>query len=63
MPIRATLERARQTEPFGYIVKPISALSLTSTIEMALHKHQIELQLEEHRAWLTTVFKAFPTLW
>jgi PAS domain S-box-containing protein len=57
---RATLERARQTEPFGYIVKPISALSLTSTIEMALHKHQIELQLEEHRAWLTTVLQSIP---
>jgi PAS domain S-box-containing protein len=57
---KATLERARETEPFGYIVKPISALSLTSTIEMALHKHRIERQLEEHRAWLTTVLQSIP---
>lgn len=57
---RATLERARQTEPFGYIVKPISALSLTSTVEMALHKHRIERQLEEHRAWLATVLQSIP---
>jgi len=57
---KATLDRARQSQPFGYIVKPISALSLTSTIEMALHKHRIEGQLEEHRAWLTTVLQSIP---
>jgi PAS domain S-box-containing protein len=55
-----SLERARQSEPFGYIVKPISALSLTSSIEMALHKHRIERQLEEHRAWLDTVLENIP---
>jgi PAS domain S-box-containing protein len=57
---KTTLQRARQTEPFGYIVKPISALSLTSTIEMALHKHQMERRLEEHRAWLATVLESIP---
>lgn len=57
---KATLERARLTEPFGYIVKPISALSLTSTVEMAIHKHRIERQLEEHRAWLATVLQSMP---
>ena len=55
-----SLERARQSEPFGYIVKPISALSLTSTIEMALHKHRVERKLEEHRAWLDTVLENIP---
>src|ERR1035438_5506057 len=45
----ATLERARDIEPFGYIVKPISTLSLTSSIEMALHKHKTEQRLEQHR--------------
>jgi PAS domain S-box-containing protein len=57
---KLTLERASATEPFGYIVKPISALSLTSTIEMALHKHRAERQLEEHRAWLATVLQSIP---
>jgi PAS domain S-box-containing protein len=57
---KLTLERASATEPFGYIVKPISALSLTSTIEMALHKHRAEQQLEEHRAWLATVLQSIP---
>jgi PAS domain S-box-containing protein len=57
---KKTLERARETQPFGYIVKPISALSLTSTIEMALHKHRTEQQLEEHRSWLGTVLQNIP---
>ncbi len=57
---KATLERASLTGPFGYIVKPISALSLTSTVEMALHKHRVERQLEEHRAWLATVLQSIP---
>src|ERR1700722_7129282 len=57
---KGTLERARLTAPFGYIVKPISALSLTSTIDMALHKHRIERQLEENRAWLNTVLQSIP---
>jgi PAS domain S-box-containing protein len=55
-----TLERARESEPFGYIVKPISALTLTSTIEMALHKRRIEKELEQHRAWLTTILHGIP---
>jgi PAS domain S-box-containing protein len=57
---KRTLERARLTQPFGYIVKPISSLSLVSTIEMALHKHQVERQLEEHRAWLSTILQSIP---
>jgi AmiR/NasT family two-component response regulator len=57
---KQTLDRARESEPFGYIVKPISALTLTSTIEMALHKRQMEKELEQHRAWLTTILHGIP---
>jgi CheY-like chemotaxis protein len=35
----ATLERAKVTEPFGYILKPFEEHLLQSTIEMALQKH------------------------
>ena len=34
-----TLERARKTSPYGYIIKPYNEDELKSTIEMALHKH------------------------
>ena len=36
-------------------MKPFRQLSLSSTIEMALYKHQTERALMEREAWLTTV--------
>jgi CheY-like chemotaxis protein len=37
-----TLERAKTTEPAGYISKPFKEEDLHSNIEMALHKHRAE---------------------
>jgi len=36
------LERARITEPFGYIVKPFVNEDLKIAIEIALYKHRVE---------------------
>ncbi len=52
---RSTLERAKTAAPFGYIVKPLSHNSLNTSIEMAMHKHRLERQLEEREAWMRTV--------
>ena len=41
------LERAKITEPFGYLVKPFSINNLRSAIEMALHKAKVERRREE----------------
>ena len=49
---RATLERAKQAGPFGYIVKPLGPASLQTGIEMAIAKHRVERLLEEREAWL-----------
>ncbi len=49
---RATLERAKLTEPFGYILKPFEEPDLLAHIEMALYKHQAELKLRESEAAL-----------
>ncbi len=43
----ATLEGAKSTEPYGYIVKPYDERVLLSTIEMALYKNQITKKLKE----------------
>lgn len=43
----ATLEKAKVTEPFGYIVKPFSEKELHSTIEMAIYKHKSEKKIKE----------------
>jgi signal transduction histidine kinase len=38
----ATLERARQTRPYGYLIKPFSERELHATIQMALERHSAE---------------------
>jgi PAS domain S-box-containing protein len=46
-----TLERAKITEPFGYIVKPFSERELHANIEMALYKHRVEQRLWMVERW------------
>jgi diguanylate cyclase (GGDEF)-like protein len=41
----ATLERARATKPYGYLLKPFSERELHATIQMALERHKLELAL------------------
>ena len=53
-----TLNRAKLTEPHGYILKPFEARDLGTTIELALYKHQMEQQLREREQWLTTTLKS-----
>ena len=36
------LERAKRTEPFGYIIKPFDEKDLYSSIEIALHRQRKE---------------------
>jgi diguanylate cyclase (GGDEF)-like protein/PAS domain S-box-containing protein len=42
-----TLERAKVSEPFGYLIKPFEERELHSHIEIALYKHRMENQLRE----------------
>ena len=47
------IESAKQTDPYGYIVKPFDPPSIATTIEIALHKHAIDtrnrISLETYR--------------
>ena len=51
---RQTLDRAKVTGAFGYLVKPIAHASLNTAIEIAVYKHQMERKLEEREALLRT---------
>ena len=41
-----TLARAKVTVPYGYVLKPFDNRELEITIEIALHKHQMEVALK-----------------
>ncbi len=41
-----TLERAKLTEPYGYLIKPFEERELSVTIEMGLSKHSMEQRLQ-----------------
>jgi two-component system cell cycle sensor histidine kinase/response regulator CckA len=53
-----TLERAKTTEPFGYIVKPFESRELFTAVEMALYKSKMENKLREREEWLSTILKS-----
>ena len=42
----ATLQRAKVTSPYGYLLKPFEQRELHTTIEMALYRHQMERKLK-----------------
>lgn len=53
-----TLQRASQTAPYGYILKPFEARELRANIEIAIYKHQLEKTIKEHRQWLLAVLNS-----
>ncbi len=40
-----TIQRAKMTEPFGYLFKPFDARELRAVVEMTIHKHRLEAAL------------------
>ncbi len=46
---KKTLERAKLTDPFGYIVKPFKERDLKIALEIALLKHSMERKLKENK--------------
>jgi response regulator RpfG family c-di-GMP phosphodiesterase len=51
------IERAKQTKPFGYLVKPYHIKELYANIEMALHKHRIDKEIKDYLDRLTRCYK------
>jgi PAS domain S-box-containing protein/putative nucleotidyltransferase with HDIG domain len=53
-----TFERAKLTEPFGYLIKPFEERELELTIETALYKAKMQLLLKEKEQWLSTILRS-----
>jgi len=54
----STLERARKTRPYGYLIKPFSERELHATIQMALERREVEEALVENRRVLQQALDA-----
>ncbi|MEW6529740.1 MAG: response regulator [Thermodesulfobacteriota bacterium] len=52
-----TLQRAKTSEPFGYLVKPFSEAELRTTIEVALHKHHRDKRAKESAIRFSRIMK------
>ncbi|MDB6151157.1 MAG: domain S-box-containing protein [Chthoniobacter sp.] len=50
----ATLQRAKGTAPFGFLVKPFEERAIQAGIEMALYKHRTDKKMREREQWLST---------
>ena len=53
-----TLQRAKATEAFGYILKPFEERELAVNIQIALYKHNTEQRLRDSEARLQAIFEA-----
>ncbi len=54
----ATIQRAKQTEPHGYLMKPVTAAELRSAVEISLYKHGMESRLRARERWFSTTLHA-----
>ncbi len=52
------LKRAKLTEPFGCLLKPVELRELNIAVEVAVYKNKIEKQLRESKSWLLTTLKS-----
>ncbi|MGH2575343.1 MAG: response regulator [Ignavibacteria bacterium] len=53
-----TVNKAKITEPLGYLLKPIDSKDLKIAIEVALYKSLMEVRLKESKAWFETTLKS-----
>ncbi len=50
-----TLERAKEAEPFGYILKPFKERELYTTIDIAIYKYKIDKKLKQQERLFSAI--------
>jgi PAS domain S-box-containing protein len=53
-----TLKRAKSTDPYAYLLKPVSPTELRTAVEITLNRARIERSLTEQKRWLSTTLRA-----
>src|ERR1700759_4767482 len=54
----ATIERAKQTEPHGYLLKPVKAAELRSALEVSIFRHELEEKLRHRERWFSATLNS-----
>lgn len=54
----ATIERAKQSDPYGYLMKPVKAAELRSAIEVCIHRSEMENVLRDRERWFSTTLRS-----
>ena len=55
-----TMARAKQSDPFGYILKPFTERELRTVLDMALYRHQAEARLRDSEERFRTLAEWTP---
>ncbi|HBX70304.1 MAG TPA: hypothetical protein DEH25_13235 [Chloroflexi bacterium] len=53
-----TLQRAKQTTPYSYLIKPFDPQKLLISIEIAIHKHQLDRRLAQSELRYRSLFQS-----
>jgi len=57
-----TIQRAKISEPYAYIIKPFNELALKSNIEITLYKHKLEDELKVNQKHLVNIINSISDL-
>jgi len=56
----ANLKRAQETDPYGYLIKPVKEYDLYSAIETALTRHRLERKIRESEEFSSSLMSSTP---
>jgi PAS domain S-box-containing protein len=59
-PEKSTVDRAKLTSPYGYLIKPVNITVLKNTVDMVLYKHRTDQKLKESEKRFKASFNQAP---